>query len=210
MPAKTSVPRFLSRIARARTPLYLLALLTAVGLAVWANHAWAATASSSTNTVVTPALKLAAGTLNLESTEQAVDAASAEKLLPLWQLLEQLESSGYAAPEEITAVTDEIKLSMTSAQIQAIEAMSFSQAELGGASAATSASTSTGTQVGSSAADPMLSGGMPSGVPMDGGPMPSGSSQSTSTNKSSASTSDSAGTSLIDQVIQLLEKKVRS
>ena len=93
---------------------------------------------------LSPALKLAQGTLNLETTDLAVDARSAANLLPLWQLLQQLSSSSSAAPEEISAVVEEIQLNMSAAQIQAIESMEFTQAAIA-APPASSAPTASGT-----------------------------------------------------------------
>ena len=80
-------------------------------------------------TPLTPESKLAIGTLNLESTPQAVDAATAAKLLPLWQLLVQLDGSASTAPQEIQAVVDQIRATMSPAQVQAIDAMNISSAD---------------------------------------------------------------------------------
>jgi hypothetical protein len=81
------------------------------------------------NAPLTPESKLAIGTLNLESTPQAVDAATAAKLLPLWQLLAQLDGSASTAPQEIQAVLDQIRATMTPAQVQAIDNMNISAAD---------------------------------------------------------------------------------
>ncbi len=212
MPAKITLPRFLSRTAHTRMPLYLISLVAVIGLVAWANGARAATPASSMNSAITPGLKLAAGTINLENTGEAVDKASAAKLLPLWQLLAQLESSSTAAPQEITAVIDEIKVNMTDPQIKAIDAMSFTEAEFGNVTTGMSSAKTSSTQTGSAASDPMLTGDMAAGSPPvdGGGPIPSGSSQSASASKSSASTSTSAVPAVIRQVIQLLETKVQS
>ncbi len=207
MPAK-SYP--LSRLAK--KPLFIVAIAAVVGLAVWANNAWAASPTPATESAITPALKIAAGTIKLENTDQAVDKASAAKLLPLWQLLAQLEDSPAASPQEITAVTEEIKLNMTEAQIKAIDAMTFSEAQLGSANASGTSATTSGTQAASAASNPMLTGGgMAGGPPMDGGgPMPGGAPQGASSSNSTASTSASAAPSVIQQVIQLLQTKVQS
>ncbi len=209
MPAKINVPSYLSKVLHSKKPFTILALLAVVGAAAWAKGALAATTSPTTTSAMTPALRLAVGTVKLEGTAQAVDAASAANLLPLWQLLEQLDTSGSAAPQEITAVIDEIKLSMTSAQIKAIDAMSISQNELGLAPSTSTAARSTSTQAASaSSVDPMLTGGNMggAGAPMDGGgPMPSSGSQSGSAAKSSTSTALTP----IKEVIQLLQNKVQ-
>ncbi len=211
MPAKSSPVTFLSRILRAKATPWILAVIAIAALATWANGARAAGTTSSSSSEDTPVRKLAAGTLNLEGTANAVDAAAAANLLPLWQLLEQLESSDAAAPQEITAVVEEIRLNMTAAQIKAIDATSVDDAVSGsrGASSSAASTTKASTQASSAAVGPQLGGDITGGAPMDaGGPMPSGStSQSASTTKSSAS---SASTIMIKQVIQLLESKVQS
>ncbi len=210
MPAKVSVVSFPANVIRGKKPLYMLALVGVLALAFSAHRAWAVSSSTQTSTqstsAITPALKLAIGTVGLEGTDQAVDAASAAKLLPLWQLLDQLETSDSAAPQEISAVIAEIQRNMTASQLKAIDAMPISRAELAGSSR--TASSASGTQVSAAGADPMLAGGPPSGgVPMDGGgPMGSGNAQSASTSKASAS---AAGSVAIEQVIKLLQSKVQ-
>jgi hypothetical protein len=211
MPAKTHLPPSISKIARIRTPLYILAIACVLGLAAWARSAWSASVPPATTSSMTPALRLAAGTINLEGTDQAIDSATAARLLPLWQLLDELDSSSATAPQEITAVIEEIRLNMTSAQIDAIDAMSISQAELGGVSGNAGSSTTakvSGTQAASAASGPVLGGIMGAGgMPMDGGgPMPPSGSQSASTSRASAST---ARATVIQQVIQLLQTRVQ-
>ena len=67
--------------------------------------------------------KLAIGTLKLDETENAVASDQAVELLPLWQVLNNLSSSGSAAPEEINAIVEQIKETMTPEQLQSIEKM---------------------------------------------------------------------------------------
>jgi len=69
------------------------------------------------------ATKLAVGTLKLENTDLAVTPDQAADLLPLWQVLNDLNSSDTAAPEEITALTEQIQGTMTSEQLKAIDDM---------------------------------------------------------------------------------------
>ncbi len=212
MPAKSialpvsNLPRTAPRLSRRTTkPLWILGLVVIAALAVTVSKVLAAS-SPSTSNVLTPGLQLAAGTLNLEGTSQAVGATQAAKLLPLWELLAQLNSSGSAAPEEITATIEAIKLNMTAAQISAIDAMPASDLSLGAAGASTASRTSTSTKTSSSAASNPMLGGDLGGAPLDGGgPMPSGSSQSTSSTKTTAAVSGP-----IQQVIALLKSKVQS
>ena len=70
------------------------------------------------------------GILKLEGTPQAVDAKQAAQLLPLWQLLRQLNSSSSAAPEEVSAVVDAIQAAMTPVQVSAIEGFQLSQRDI--------------------------------------------------------------------------------
>lgn len=105
---------------------------------------------SRTGFVITPETKLAIGTLKLEGTPQAVDKATAAKLLPLWQLLQQLSSGTSTAPQEVTAVLDQIQATMTPEQSQAIDSMQISQADFAAAfqqaRSATSAGSTGGTR----------------------------------------------------------------
>jgi hypothetical protein len=158
-------------------------------------------------------MELALGTLRLENTEQAVDAQFASQLLPLWQLMAELDSNSSAAPEELEAVVEMIQATMSADQLEAIDEMRLSQSDIvratGGAGSATTTSGAAGTATGSSqaassAAAGVLGQGMPPGEP-GGGPMPGGGPQG-STN--SVSTRSSAVTpSLFQQVIDLLQSK---
>jgi predicted small secreted protein len=74
--------------------------------------------------------KLAIGTLKLEGTEYAVASDQAADLLPLWQVLNSLSSSDTAAPEELTAITEQIQETMTAEQLQAIEEMAITSEDM--------------------------------------------------------------------------------
>ncbi len=108
-----------------RTPLLVTVLVGAILATACGARSGARAAFT-----VTPESKLALGTIKLEGTPQAVDAATAAKLLPLWQLLEQLNTSTSAAPQEVTAVLDQIRAAMSPSQVSAIDAMTFSQADI--------------------------------------------------------------------------------
>lgn len=79
---------------------------------------------------MTPELKLAVGTLKLEDTPQAVDSAAAQKLLPLWQLMIQLNSSSTTAPQETAAVVTAIQQALTPARVSAINNMNLSTQDI--------------------------------------------------------------------------------
>jgi len=74
--------------------------------------------------------KLAIGILKLEGTNLAVTPAEAKNMLPLWQALNTLSSSPTTAPEEVTAVFQQIQDTLTPEQVQAVKQMAVSQADL--------------------------------------------------------------------------------
>jgi len=108
---------------------FLIILLLSLTLAACGGNS-SSTPQTSTGTQFDPnsrelplATKLAIGTLKLEGTEYEIASDQAADLLPLWQVLNNLDGSDSAAPEEITAVTEQIQASMTSQQLQAIDDM---------------------------------------------------------------------------------------
>lgn len=74
--------------------------------------------------------QLAFGTLRLEGTANAVTAAEAAKLAPLWQALKTLAASSTSATEEVIAVQNQISAAMTPAQIGAIAGLKLTNAML--------------------------------------------------------------------------------
>jgi hypothetical protein len=79
---------------------------------------------------LSPELELLIGTMQLEDTEQAVDAAQAAELLPLWKAYLALQTSGTSAVEERDAVVKQIKEVMTAEQLQAIDDMDLTMASM--------------------------------------------------------------------------------
>ncbi len=67
--------------------------------------------------------QLAIGTLMLEGTDDAVTVEQAAELLPNWQMLQALQSSGTAAQAELDAVLKQIQRAMTDQQLTAIKEM---------------------------------------------------------------------------------------
>lgn len=67
--------------------------------------------------------QLAIGTLMLEGTEDAVTVEQAGELLPNWQMLQALQSSGTAAEAELDAVLNQIQGAMTDEQLTTIKEM---------------------------------------------------------------------------------------
>jgi hypothetical protein len=74
--------------------------------------------------------QLALGALRLEGTANAITAAQATKLLPLWQALKTLAASSTTATEETAAVQNQISAAMTPAQISAIGSLKLTNAML--------------------------------------------------------------------------------
>ena len=69
--------------------------------------------------------QLALGTLKLEDSPQAVDEAQAADLLPLWRAYQTLSESNITADVEMNALLNQIQGKMTTAQLQAIVALSL-------------------------------------------------------------------------------------
>ncbi|HEX2998084.1 MAG TPA: hypothetical protein VHP14_24885 [Anaerolineales bacterium] len=78
------------------------------------------------------AAQLIVGTLKLDGTPQAVTAEQAKELLPLWQTLLVLANSDTAANQEKEALIAQIQETMTAEQMQAIQAMNLTRADMAG------------------------------------------------------------------------------
>lgn len=189
-----------------------------------------AACSSASNSNQTESLstqsELLLGTLKLESTGQAVTKEQASELLPLWQLMTELESSASSAQQEKNAVLDQIKSVMTSNQKQAItdlklttqDATSFIQKQ--NISVSSNQTSSKSTQSQSSPLGGFPAGGPPGGDPMGGivGGAISVDLQSQSSiqttsgqNALTLNIGDSQiSADLMDVLIKLLEKKAAS
>jgi hypothetical protein len=170
------------------------------------------------------AMQIAVGTLKLEGTQYAVDAAQAAELIPLWKMVLSLGKSDTAAAEEMNGLVKQIQKSMTSEQIQAIQGFGLTAQNLaaitqelgvdfnttaGNANSNSTASTSAGTSGGGMAGSPPpdAPGGIPGGDP--GGGPGSPTSQSSQTESSGSVNFLGLNELLLDKVIQLLESKVQ-
>ena len=110
----------------------ILVLLSA--LAACGQKSTAASSGSSTTgttgtdtTALSMELQLLVGTIKLQGTSMAVTADQTAQLLPYWQALLSLETSGTAASEEIDAVVGQIKTMMSTDQVSAITAMDLTR-----------------------------------------------------------------------------------
>jgi hypothetical protein len=63
-------------------------------------------------------------------TTEDLPADQASKLLPLWETLQQMETSDTAAQQEIEALDAQIKEAMTQGQMQAITAMNLTRQDM--------------------------------------------------------------------------------
>ena len=114
--------------------IFTLTILALLGVLVACNKATTATQTQNgpggNAMPLSSATQLLAGTLKLEGTDLAVTANQAKQLLPLWQTLQELSNSNTSADQEINAVVDQIKSSMTAQQMAKITAMKLTQQDI--------------------------------------------------------------------------------
>jgi hypothetical protein len=183
------------------------------------NSSTAATAS----TALSQEGKLLVGTLKLESTSLAVSSTQAEQLLPLWETMQSLASSGTAASQEVDAVVSQIESTMSAEQISSITSMNLTQQDLAavvvdtGASSTISgtASTTNASSIRLQAGAGETVGGIPptdvGGMPVSsGGPstdqIQNGSTQAV--NSQTTGTTSQVSPALINALVVLLQKKI--
>jgi len=198
----------------------------------WASSSPSATQTASLSNFGSQPLKnkLAAGLLELEGSDLAVTAAQAKELLPLWQAVKSLSNDSNTTSGEMTALYVQIEGVLTSSQLQAIEKLNLSTAELTAmvqkyqAQTVVSSDSSTGTtaQTGQSAQGGAgMPGGDMQGVivqdPGMGGIIGGAPAAAQTTTSSSSSTGTSATGSqtnlnllLADPVISLLKARISS
>ena len=74
--------------------------------------------------------QLILGTLQLETTDLAVDSVQAAELAPLWKAMRSLTTSDTAAAAEIEALLDQIQDVMTTEQLEAISAFEITPEDM--------------------------------------------------------------------------------
>ncbi len=211
--------------------ILLMLTLTACGASSTATPV-PVTASDPAAGTLPATSQLVIGTLKLDGTANAVTAAQAAELLPLWQVYQSLSASDTAAPAEVDALLQQIQSTMTADQTKAIIDMQLTQQDvftfmqeqglsLGGgqSNSGTSqngTSQSGGQQNGGGFAPP--DGGMPGGMP-GGGPGQGTGGQSLSPDQiatAQAARAQSGGnlnripTPLVEALIQYLKEKAGS
>jgi hypothetical protein len=192
------------------TIFFLLALILS---------ACGSTARAASSAELPMATKLIVGTLKLEGTQQAITAAEARQLLPLWQVYSEMVTSDTAAQEEIDGLVEQIQETMTSEQAQAINDMGLTQRDI---FAVMQNGSETRSQMGSNDSTPGGGGGgfgpggggpPPGGeMMMGGGPQgqnPLSSQNSTNSDDSQSDQSSMFTSRLLETLISFLEKKAQ-
>jgi hypothetical protein len=123
---------------RKRLLLFVIPLL--LGLVLAGCKGSSSTSDSSTDstgssnsqdaTSLSEVNKLLVGTLKLDNTANAVTADQATQLLPLWQAYLSLSSSDTAAEAEVAALLTQIQGTMTSQQMDAINALNLTNTDM--------------------------------------------------------------------------------
>ena len=183
------------------------------------------TAATTASTALSLEGQLLVGTIKLESTTLAVNSDQADQLLPMWETLQSLASSGTSATQEVDAVVSQINDTMSAQQISSITAMNLTQQDLAAAvaDAGTSATTSSSASTTSASSVQLQAGAAAQGggnppSDMGGGGMPASmgvqASGQTQTGTTQTVTTQSAGTTaqissaLINTLVEILRKKI--
>lgn len=181
-----------------------------------------ATAPATTSNTLPLESRLLVGSLKLDSTSLAITAAQAGQLLPLWETLQSLASSGIAASQEVDAVVSQIETTLSAQQLDGITAMNLTQQDLALAISDTGASSAGSASSSASSAQHQTAAGGPTGdypgggnPPADmGGSLPaSAGAQSATSSTQVTSTQTTAASSqvqstLIQALVELLQKKI--
>jgi hypothetical protein len=145
--------------------LTILAMLSVLVACTKTTTAQTQNGPGGNSTPLSTATELLVGSFKLEGTDLAVTSTQAEQLLPLWQTLQALSTSNTAADQEINAVVDQIKSTMTSQQMAKITAMKLTQQNIMSLMSQTGVSPNgAGTTT-----TPMALIGLPSGANSQGG-----------------------------------------
>jgi hypothetical protein len=145
--------------------IIVLTFLATLSILVACSQTSTSTGTTGNSASLSTEAQLLVGTFKLEDTDLAVTSDQAKQLLPLWQTLQSLSSSSTAATEEINAVVDQIKGTMTTQQMSKITAMKLTQPDI--MSIMTQAGVSPNGA--SSTTTPMPRGNFPSGGGTQGG-----------------------------------------
>jgi hypothetical protein len=115
----------MEEIMKTRTiALFVVISLIAILLSA-CNGSTVATVSADSG--LSKASKLAVGILKLEDTSEAVTASEAGELLTLWEAYQSLINSDATSQVELDALVKQIEGTMTSQQVEAIDAMELTE-----------------------------------------------------------------------------------
>lgn len=183
-----------------------------------AGPAQAGQASNETQTSSLPVDSIVGiGILKLEGTDQAIDAAKAKELLPLFKALKVLSGENNTAVAEISALNKQIKNTLSADQLTAIEKLNITSSDLKTLMDTYGISSSTSSSSSSSSSGEMGGPGGPGGdmmMVMSGGKSSSSSTTTKSTPNAAAaltiSRKSAGGLNLtfVEPIIKLLESKV--
>ena len=108
-----------------------LVIAALVALAACQKDPAEATAQAAAETgALTGVTELLVGTLQLEGTENEIDAATAAQLVPLWKAYRALMLSDTTVAVELEALEKQIRAAMSSAQVKAITAMTLTAEDM--------------------------------------------------------------------------------
>ena len=119
--------------------LFGITLIALIAILAACAQKTTSTNATSPTGALSPEAELIVGTFKLEGTDLAVTAAEAKQLIPLWETLQSLATSNTAATEEINALVDQIKSTMTAQQIDKITSMKLTQQDMMSVTASTGA-----------------------------------------------------------------------
>jgi hypothetical protein len=218
--------------------VFALTILAILSVLVACSKTSGTAGTAGNSTALSTEAELLVGTFKLEDTDLAVTSDQAQQLLPLWQTLQALSTSNTAATEEINAVVDQIKSTMTSKQMDKITAMKLTQKDvmslMGQTGFSNGPSTTTTPMAlnglpsngnGQGAADGPGGGGFPAsgapggGAPAGGGGFPAGGDPGVNAGPGGMSSTPQAirpnGTAnqvpppMLNALIELLQKKIK-
>jgi hypothetical protein len=155
-----------------------LSLLMIIGSLVLAGCSSQAITSVAASSGLSTATKLAAGTLKLQGSSNAVTASQAPELLTLWQAYQLMSSSDTTSQAELDALVRQIQSSMSSTQLQAIDDLGLTELSVTEVVQSAAASGATSQPQSSASSSANASQGVPSGSSSASQGAPSGSTNS--------------------------------
>lgn len=193
-----------------------------------ANPTGGANSTSETQPGLSTLNLLAVGIFKLDGTANDITADQAKELVTLWKAYNQVSNSDTSAPEEKTALVNQIQSTLTTEQFAVIQGLNLTAEDVRtmmrekGISAeadkpATSSSSSSTSNRSGGGPGGMpgggFGGGIPGGGPMDGGGMPGGTAATPGANQppngraGGGFVSENMTQAIIKALISLLETK---